>query len=113
MAYYLQNRGKRLQEGGHINKSLLALGNCISVLSNGTKASHVNFRDSKLTRILKQPLSGNYRTVMIAQINPALEFKEEAKNTLIYATKAMGITKKVLFKTDIISNLRLEMKIFH
>ncbi|KAK7576361.1 hypothetical protein V9T40_012647 [Parthenolecanium corni] len=103
-AKHTKNRGKRLQEGGHINKSLLALGNCISVLSNGTKASHVNFRDSKLTRILKQPLSGNYRTVMIAQINPALEFKEEAKNTLIYATKAMGITKKIQRNVITVSN---------
>lgn len=40
-------------------------------------------------------MSGNYRTVMIAQINPAMEFKEEAKNTLMYATKAMGISKRV------------------
>ena len=93
--FFTQNKGKRLQEGGHINKSLLALGNCISALSHGTKALHLNFRDSKLTRLLREPLSGNYRTVMIAQVNPASEFREDIKNTLIFASKAMGITRRV------------------
>lgn len=42
-----------MKEGAHINRSLLALGNCINALSekNGTK--YVNYRDSKLTRLLK------------------------------------------------------------
>lgn len=50
-----QNRGKRMQEGAHINRSLLALGNCINALSEkgGGRAQYVNFRDSKLTRLLK------------------------------------------------------------
>ena len=90
-----QNRGKKLQEGSHINKSLLALSNCITALSNGTDVANVNFRDSKLTRLLREPLSGNYRTIMIAQINPDLEFRDETKNTLAYAFKAMGISKNV------------------
>lgn len=50
-----QNRGKRMQEGAHINRSLLALGTCINALSEkgGGRAQYVNFRDSKLTRLLK------------------------------------------------------------
>ncbi|XP_015420644.1 PREDICTED: kinesin-like protein KIF19 [Myotis davidii] len=50
-----QNRGKRMQEGAHINRSLLALGNCINALSErgGGRTQYVNFRDSKLTRLLK------------------------------------------------------------
>lgn len=50
-----QNRGKRMKEGAHINRSLLALGNCINALSEkgGSRAQYVNFRDSKLTRLLK------------------------------------------------------------
>ncbi|XP_065213917.1 kinesin-like protein KIF19 [Planococcus citri] len=94
-ARHTKNRGKKLQEGSHINKSLLALSNCITALSNGTDVANVNFRDSKLTRLLREPLSGNYRTIMIAQINPDVEFRDETKNTLIYAFKAMGITKNV------------------
>ena len=55
-AYYIiffiisfQNRGIRLKEGAHINRSLLALGNVINALAE-QKTKHVNFRDSKLTR---------------------------------------------------------------
>ena len=48
---FLQNRGKRMIEGAHINRSLLALGNCINALCEGGK--YVNYRDSKLTRLLK------------------------------------------------------------
>jgi len=50
-----QNRGKRMKEGAHINRSLLALANCINALSEkgGKGAQFVNYRDSKLTRLLK------------------------------------------------------------
>jgi kinesin family protein 18/19 len=56
---------RMMLEGSNINKSLLALGNCITALAD-KKGSHVPFRDSKLTRILKEGLSGNSRSVMIA-----------------------------------------------
>lgn len=48
-----QNRGQRMKEGAHINRSLLALGNCINALSDRAGAKYVNYRDSKLTRLLK------------------------------------------------------------
>lgn len=48
-----QNRGQRLKEGAHINRSLLALGNCINALSDKNGNKYVNYRDSKLTRLLK------------------------------------------------------------
>ncbi|TRY65618.1 hypothetical protein DNTS_017706 [Danionella cerebrum] len=48
-----QNRGQRLKEGAHINRSLLALGNCINALSEKNGNKYVNYRDSKLTRLLK------------------------------------------------------------
>lgn len=88
-----KNRGKRLQEGAHINRSLLALGNCINALSGG--ARYVNYRDSKLTRLLKEALSGNCRTVMIAHVSPSANQKEESRNTLIYADRAKNISNKV------------------
>ena len=67
------NRGIRLQEGANINKSLLALGNCINLLyQNNSKGStnYIPYRDSKLTWILKDSLGGNAWTVMIACISP-------------------------------------------
>lgn len=48
------NRGVRLHEGANINRSLLALGNCISALGQGYKnGTYVPYRNSKLTRLLK------------------------------------------------------------
>lgn len=90
-----QNRGKRLKEGAHINRSLLALGNCINALAEG-KAKFVNYRDSKLTRLLKDPLSGNCQTVMIAHISPADRHRDESRNTLVYADRAKNISNKVI-----------------
>ncbi|XP_066139573.1 kinesin-like protein KIF19 [Euwallacea fornicatus] len=88
-----KNRGKRLQEGAHINRSLLALGNCINALAGG--ARYVNYRDSKLTRLLKDALSGNCKTVMIAHVSPSASQKDESRNTLIYADRANNISTKV------------------
>ncbi|KAM5301262.1 kinesin-like protein KIF19 isoform 2-T3 [Glossophaga mutica] len=91
-----QNRGKRLQEGAHINRSLLALGNCIAALSEkGGRAQFVNFRDSKLTRLLKDALGGNSRTVMIAHISPASTHFEESRSTLLFAHRARNIKTRV------------------
>jgi kinesin family protein 18/19 len=64
-----KNRGIRLIEGANINRSLLALGNCINALvemHKGVGKIHIPYRDSKLTRLLKDSLGGNCRTVMIA-----------------------------------------------
>ncbi|XP_037808588.1 kinesin-like protein KIF19 [Lucilia sericata] len=88
-----KNRGKRLQEGAHINRSLLALGNCINALSGG--ARYVNYRDSKLTRLLKEALSGKCKTVMIAHVAPESKHRDETKNTLVYADRANSITTRL------------------
>lgn len=55
--------GQRQKEGGKINQSLLSLSRVIQTLSQGGNA-HVNFRDSKLTRILQPSLSGMYDAVI-------------------------------------------------
>lgn len=61
-----KNKGDRLIEGANINRSLLALGNCINALCDVKKSGgHVPYRDSKLTRLLKHSLGGNCRTVSI------------------------------------------------
>ena len=44
-----------MKEGAHINRSLLALGNCINALSDKNSNKYINYRDSKLTRLLKVP----------------------------------------------------------
>ena len=83
------------KEGANINRSLLALGNCINALCDDTGRSHVPYRDSKLTRLLKFSLGGNCRTVMIACIAPTSINYDETHNTLQYATRAKGIKTHV------------------
>ncbi|XP_042308114.1 kinesin-like protein KIF19 isoform X2 [Sceloporus undulatus] len=90
-----QNRGQRMKEGAHINRSLLALGNCINALSDRAGVKYVNYRDSKLTRLLKDSLGGNSRTVMIAHISPASSAFEESRSTLTYAERAKSIRTTV------------------
>ncbi|XP_040122735.1 kinesin-like protein KIF19 [Oryx dammah] len=92
-----QNQGKRMKEGAHINRSLLALGNCVNALSEkgGSRAQYENFRDSKLTRLLKDALGGNSRTVMIAHVSPASTHLEESRTTLLYAYRAKNIKTRV------------------
>lgn len=83
-------------EGAKINTSLLALDNCINALGDkNKKGSFVPFRDSKLTRMLKDSLGGNCRTVMIATISPSSNQIEETINTLKYANRAKNIKVRV------------------
>lgn len=90
-----ENRGIRLREGAKINQSLLALANCINALGDKTKkGSFVPYRDSKLTRMLKDSLGGNCKTVMVVTISPASSQFEETLNTLKYANRAKNITTK-------------------
>ena len=90
-----QNRGIRLIEGANINRSLLTLGNCINALcdamSKGIKKPYVPYRDSKLTRLLKDSLGGNARTVMIANVSPSINTFDDTYNTLKYANRAKNI----------------------
>lgn len=83
-------------EGARINTSLLALANCINALGDKTKkGSFVPYRDSKLTRMLKDSLGGNSKTVMIATVSPASNQNEETINTLKYANRAKNIKMRV------------------
>ncbi len=89
-------KGIRTHEGKNINKSLLSLGNCINILSDKSKkGAFVPYRDSKLTRLLKDSLGGNIMTVMIACISPAAISYDETVNTLKYAMRARKIEKKI------------------
>ena len=85
------NKNQRV-EGSYINKSLLTLGTVIHKLSDGG-AQHIPFRDSKLTRILSNSLSGNgARIAVVCTITPASTQAEETHNTLKFASRAKTIT---------------------
>ncbi|KAI0719510.1 kinesin-domain-containing protein [Cerioporus squamosus] len=91
------NMGQRMVEGANINKSLLALGNCINALcESGGAIRHVPYRNSKLTRLLKFSLGGNCKTVMIVCIAPTSAHFDDTHNTLVYAERATKIKTKVI-----------------
>lgn len=91
-----KNRGARLNEGANINKSLLALGNCINALCDPRRRNHIPYRDLKLTRLLKFSLGGNCKTVMIVCISPSSQHYDETLNTLKYADRAKEIKTKLI-----------------
>ncbi|XP_060100742.1 kinesin-like protein KIF21A isoform X14 [Heteronotia binoei] len=93
--------GERAKEGISINCGLLALGNVISALGDKSKkATHVPYRDSKLTRLLQDSLGGNSQTVMIACVSPSDRDFMETLNTLKYANRARNIKNKVMVNQD-------------
>merc|ERR1719456_1265429 len=86
--------GDRLKEGANINKSLSALGNVINALSSqstGAKKVFVPYRNSKLTRVLQESLSGNSLCTMVAAMSPANTNADETLSTLNYARRAKTI----------------------
>ncbi|KAI5189986.1 hypothetical protein NECID01_0781 [Nematocida sp. AWRm77] len=88
--------GASLKEGGHINKSLLALTSVISKLSK--KYPHIPYRDAKLTRILQPSLSGASLTTIICTVSPSPLCAEETASTLSLASRAKNIEIKLLAK---------------
>ncbi|XP_058213223.1 kinesin-like protein KIN-7D, mitochondrial [Rhododendron vialii] len=85
-----ETSGLRRKEGAYINKSLLTLGTVIGKLSEG-KASHVPYRDSKLTRLLQSSLSGHGHVSLICTVTPASSNMEETHNTLKFASRAKRV----------------------
>ncbi|NWW15101.1 KI18A protein, partial [Falcunculus frontatus] len=94
-------KGARFVEGTNINRSLLALGNVINALADPKSKKHIPYRNSKLTRLLKDSLGGNCRTIMIAAISPSSLFYDDTYNTLKYANRAKDI--KSSLKSNVVS----------
>lgn len=84
-------------DGAEINKSLLALKECIRALDQGK--NHKPFRGSKLTLVLKDSLVGNCKTVMIGNISPAEGSCEHTLNTLRYADRVKELKSGTNRKT--------------
>ena len=97
------------KELGSINKSLLALTKCINILTSKKKNRFIPWRESNLTRILQEPLSGNSNIVMIATISMSLTSFDETMYTLQYAKKAKNL--KICLKKNIDEKNTLKNKI--
>ncbi|KAE9548194.1 hypothetical protein FO519_008596 [Halicephalobus sp. NKZ332] len=109
----------RAREAGSINQSLLTLGRVITALTSN--ASHIPYRESKLTRILQDSLGGKTITTIIATLTPSSTSLEESVSTLEYAQRAKNIknspevnqqiTRKALLReySDEIERLRRDL----
>ena len=100
--------GQRLKELCKINTSLSNLGKVIYELSENSKRSKtnkvmpsfVNFRESKLTHLLKDSLGGNAKTVMICTLNPHMSAIKETISTLKFAQRAKMIRNKAVVNEE-------------
>lgn len=79
----------RAAEAKKINQSLLTLGRVITALVEGQP--HVPYRDSNLTRLLKESLGGKNMSCIIATFSPSYNARDETTSTLEYATRAKSI----------------------
>jgi hypothetical protein len=92
--------GDRQVEAKAINQSLLTLSIIIQRLSEmkgDAQSQHLPYRDSKLTRILEEPLSGNALVAIICTISPSSRCADESTNTLRFASRA----KKVMLSAHV------------
>ncbi|XP_027903292.1 kinesin-like protein KIN-7D, mitochondrial [Vigna unguiculata] len=110
-----ETTGLRRKEGSYINKSLLTLGTVIGKLSEG-KASHVPYRDSKLTRLLQSSLSGHGHVSLICTVTPASSNMEETHNTLKFASRAKRVEiyasrNKIIDEKSLIKKYQREISV--
>jgi hypothetical protein len=89
--------GMRMVEGGHINKSLTILTTVINRLTEGGKngMTHVPYRDSKLTHLLKTAIGGNSFTTVFCCLTMAEQHTDESRSTLQFAARAKTIKNDV------------------
>jgi centromeric protein E len=120
------SKGMRQKEGQYINKSLLTLGHVIYKLAevsskggaNGGRAidaTHIPYRDSKLTRLLQPSLSGNAQICIICNISPLTRHLEESHLTLKFASRAKRIKQhatitEVVDEKTMLENYREEIE---
>ncbi|KFV76374.1 Kinesin-like KIFC3, partial [Struthio camelus australis] len=81
--------GGRLREAQYINKSLSALGDVIYALRS--RQGHVPFRNSKLTYLLQDSLSGDSKTLMVVQVSPAEKNTSETLCSLKFAERVRSV----------------------
>lgn len=84
--------GDRAKEAISINKSLSALGDVIN--ARATKSSHTPFRNSTLTHLLQESLSGDSKTLMLLQLNPCSDYLDETMCSLQFGARVNNVEMK-------------------
>ncbi|PRW45489.1 Kinesin-related 3 [Chlorella sorokiniana] len=101
-----KSTGLRASEAKSINLSLTTLGMCINARAD-PNATHVPFRDSKLTRLLQDSLGGNAKTSLLVAACDAGEHCEETLQSLSFGQRAMCV------RTQAVVNERVDYKTLH
>ena len=86
------------QEANSINKSLSALGDVISALTEG--ASFVPYRNNKLTQLMQDSIGGSAKTLMFVNFSPADYNAEETIGSLTYAARVKKVTNNAEKATE-------------
>ena len=97
----MDNNKQTRMDGAEINKSLLALKECIRALDLEKK--HLPFRGSKLTQVLKDSFTGSSKSTMIANVSPAGSCCEHSLNTLRYADRVKDLKKEQAQNTPMVN----------
>nr|XP_029123299.1 kinesin-like protein KIN-UB isoform X1 [Elaeis guineensis] len=92
------SEGHTLEEAKSINLSLSALGKCINALAENSP--HVPFRDSKLTRLLRDSFGGTARTSLVVTIGPSPRHRGETASTIMFGQRAMKVENMVKLKEE-------------
>ncbi|KAK4740832.1 hypothetical protein SAY87_024420 [Trapa incisa] len=92
------SEGHALEEAKSINLSLSALGKCINSLAENH--SHVPFRDSKLTRLLRDSFGGTARTSLLITIGPSTRHRGETASTIMFGQRAMKVENMLKLKEE-------------
>ncbi|EUD74661.1 kinesin family member 2/24 [Plasmodium vinckei petteri] len=79
-------------DGANINRSLLALKECIRAMDSDK--NHIPFRDSELTKVLRDIFVGKSKSIMIANISPTISSCEQTLNTLRYSSRVKNFKTK-------------------
>ncbi|KAL4437271.1 hypothetical protein ABPG75_004410 [Micractinium tetrahymenae] len=101
-----KSTGLRASEAKSINLSLTTLGMCINARAD-PNATHVPFRDSKLTRLLQDSLGGNAKTSLLVAACDAAEHVEETMQSLQFGMRAMCV------RTQAVVNERVDYRTLH
>ncbi len=83
--------GERLKEATNINLSLTTLGKVLNSLA--AKCTHIPYRDSKLTHLLKASIGGDAKTLMIVQVSPNPGDVQESVSTLAFGSRVCNVEK--------------------
>jgi len=100
--------GVRFKEGTHINLSLSNLRAVIAALTSNH--THVPYRDSQLTFILKNALGGNSKTAMVATISPAMLNYSQTLSTLRYAQQVKFIENAAVVNLSVLNPETVRMR---